>query len=44
MHDALRVLATGGGLTAPGALNKFSVFAQRLIPWRVVLRLVAKLS
>src|SRR5882762_3241492 len=31
VEDALRVLANGGGLTVPGALNKFSVFAQRLI-------------
>ena len=44
VRDALRVLAAGGGLTVPGALNKFSVFAQRLIPKRVVPRLVAKLS
>jgi short-subunit dehydrogenase len=44
VHDALRVLANGGGLTVPGALNKFSVFAQRLIPRRVVPRLVAKMS
>src|ERR1700739_3073633 len=29
--DALRVLANGGGLTVPGALNKLSVFVQRLI-------------
>jgi short-subunit dehydrogenase len=44
VRDALRVLANGGGLTVPGALNKFSVFAQRLIPRRVVPRLVAKMS
>ena len=42
--DALRVLAKGGGLTVPGALNKFSVFVQRLIPRRLVPRMVAKLS
>src|SRR6266704_4871634 len=36
-EDALRVLANGVGLTIPGALNKFSVFAQRLIPRRVIL-------
>jgi short-subunit dehydrogenase len=42
--DALRVLANGGGLTVPGALNKFSVFVQRLIPRRLVPRMVAKLS
>jgi uncharacterized protein len=42
--DALRVLANGGGLTVPGALNKLSVFVQRLIPRRLVPRMVAKLS
>lgn len=44
VEKALRVLANGGGLAVPGALNKFSVFAQRLIPRKVVPRLVAKLS
>jgi short-subunit dehydrogenase len=44
VHDALQVLAKGGGLTVPGALNKFSVFAQRLIPRTLVPRLVAKMS
>jgi short-subunit dehydrogenase len=44
VRDALRVLANGGGLTVPGALNKFSVFAQRLIPRSLVPRLVAKMS
>ncbi len=44
VRDSLRVLANGGGLTVPGVLNKFSVFAQRLIPRRVVPRLVAKMS
>jgi short-subunit dehydrogenase len=44
VEDALQVLANGGGLTVPGALNKFSVFAQRLIPRRLVPRLVAKFS
>jgi short-subunit dehydrogenase len=44
VEEALRVLANGGGLTVPGALNKFSVFAQRLIPRSLVPRLVAKLS
>jgi short-subunit dehydrogenase len=44
VEDALRVLANGGGLTVPGALNKFSVFAQRLIPRSLVPRLVAKFS
>jgi short-subunit dehydrogenase len=44
VRDALRVLANGGGLTVPGALNKFSVFAQRLIPRKVVPRLVARMS
>jgi len=42
--EALRVVANGGGLTVPGALNKFSVFVQRLIPRRLVPRMVAKLS
>lgn len=44
VRNALRALEKGGGLTVPGALNKFSVFAQRLIPRRFVPRLVAKLS
>jgi len=44
VEDALLVLADGGGLTVPGALNKFSVFAQRLIPRSLVPRLVAKFS
>ena len=44
VEEALRVLANGGGLTVPGALNKFSVFAQRVIPRRLVPRLVAKMS
>ena len=43
-EDALRVLADAGGLTVPGALNKFSVFAQRLMPRKLVPRLVAKFS
>jgi short-subunit dehydrogenase len=44
VEEALRVLANGGGLTVPGALNKFSVFAQRLIPRSLVPKLVAKMS
>ena len=44
VRDVLRALENGGGLTVPGALNKFSVFAQRLIPRRLVPRMVAKLS
>ena len=44
VEDALRVLANGGGLTVPGALNKFSVFAQRFMPRSLVPRLVAKFS
>lgn len=44
VRDALGTLADGGGLVVPGALNKFSVFAQRMIPRRVVPRLVAKMS
>lgn len=44
VRDTFRVLANGGGLVVPGALNKFSVFAQRLIPRRLVPKLVAKMS
>jgi uncharacterized protein len=44
VQDALRVLENGGGLTVPGALNKFSVFVQRLIPRKLVPRMVAKMS
>jgi uncharacterized protein len=44
VSSSLRALANGGGLIVPGALNKFSVFAQRLIPRKVVPRLVAKMS
>jgi short-subunit dehydrogenase len=44
VRDALRGLANGGGLTVPGTLNKFSVFAQRLIPRKLVLRMVARMS
>jgi short-subunit dehydrogenase len=44
VEDALQVLADGGGLTVPGALNKFSVFAQRFMPRSLVPRLVAKFS
>ena len=44
VEDALRVLANGGGLTVPGALNKFGVFAQRLMPRSLVPRLIAKFS
>jgi uncharacterized protein len=44
VREALRVLAKGGGLTVPGALNKFSVFVQRLIPRKLVPRMVAKMS
>lgn len=40
----LETLENGGGLTVPGAFNKFSVFAQRLIPRRLVPRMVAKVS
>jgi len=32
VEEALRVLPTEAGSAFPGALNKFSVFAQRLIP------------
>ena len=44
VEDALQVLANGGGLTVPGALNKFSVLAQRLMPRSLVPKLVAKFS
>ena len=44
VEDALQVLANGGGLTVPGALNKFSVFAQRLMPRSLVPRVIAKFS
>jgi len=44
VRHTFRVLANGGGLVVPGALNKFSVFAQRLIPRKLVPRLVAKMS
>jgi hypothetical protein len=44
VEEALRVLANGGGLTVPGALNKFSVFLQRLMPRKLVPRLIAKFS
>jgi short-subunit dehydrogenase len=44
VEDALQVLANGGGLTVPGALNKFSVFAQRLMPRSLVPKLVARFS
>ena len=43
-RDALRVLSNGGGLTVPGTLNKFSVFAQRLIPRKLVTRMIARMS
>lgn len=44
VQEALRVLANGGGLTIPGAVNKFSVFVQRLIPRKLIPRMVAKMS
>ncbi len=44
VEEALRVLASGGGLTVPGSLNKFSVFVQRLIPRKLIPRMVAKMS
>jgi len=44
VQNALRTLEKGGGLTVPGALIKFTVFAQRLIPHRLMPRLVAKMS
>jgi short-subunit dehydrogenase len=44
VEDALQALANGGGLTVPGTLNKFSVFAQRFMPRSLVPKLVAKFS
>jgi short-subunit dehydrogenase len=44
VRDALQALANGGGLIVPGTLNKFSVFAQRLIPRKFIPRMVAKFS
>lgn len=44
VRDSLRILDSGGGLGVPGLVNKMSVFAERLIPRRVVPKLVAKLS
>jgi len=44
VEGALQVLASGGGLTVPGALNKFSVFAQRLMRRSFVPRLIATFS
>jgi short-subunit dehydrogenase len=44
VEGALQVLASGGGLTVPGALNKFSVFVQRLMPRSLVPRLIATFS
>lgn len=44
VRDALLALEKSGGLTIPGFTNKFSIFAQRLIPRRVVPKLVAKMS
>jgi hypothetical protein len=44
VKEAFQALANGGGLTVPGRMNKFSVFAQRLIPRRIVPRLIAKMS
>jgi hypothetical protein len=44
VRETLESLAKGGGLVIPGFVNKFSVFAQRLIPRRVVPKLVARMS
>jgi short-subunit dehydrogenase len=43
-RDALRVFDKGGGLTVLGGLNKFGVFAQRLIPRKLVPRIVGRMS
>lgn len=44
VREALRALDRGGGMVVPGVVNKVSVFAQRLIPRRIVPKLVARLS
>jgi len=44
VSKALRVLANGGSLTVPGALNRFSVLAQRLIPRRIAPEACRKMS
>jgi len=44
VRDTLKIFDRGGGLGVPGLVNKMSVFAERLIPRRVVPKLVAKLS
>ena len=44
VHAALETLAGGGGTVIPGFLNKFSAFVQRLLPRRIVPKLVAKMS
>jgi short-subunit dehydrogenase len=44
VRKTLRALDRGGGLVVPGFLNKLSDFAARLIPRRMVPKLVAKMS
>lgn len=42
--EALAKLASGGGLVVPRLVNKASIFWQRLVPRRVVPRLLARMS
>lgn len=42
--ETLSALDRGGGMIVPGFINKFSVFAQRLIPRSIVPKIVARLS
>jgi len=44
VDQSLRALANRGGLIVPGTLNKFSVFAQRLVPRKIVPRMIARMS
>jgi short-subunit dehydrogenase len=44
VRDALESLANHGGLVIPGFVNKLSIFAQRLIPRRVMPTIVARMS
>lgn len=44
VRDTLKALDRGGGLVVPGMLNKAAVAVQRILPRRVVPRIVARLS
>lgn len=44
VQSALQALDRGGGLVVPGAINKFSVFIQRVIPRRTVAGIMSRLS